>query len=141
MLDTNYVAPALLLGEIANRMEQRGTGTIVGISSVAGERGRASNYVYGSSKAGFTAFLSGLRARLQRRGVRVITVKPGFVATRMTAGIKLPEMLTAQPEEVAASLDRAMRRQRDVIYVRRIWVIIMALIRAMPESLAKRLRV
>jgi short-subunit dehydrogenase len=141
VIDTNYVAPALLLGEVANRMEQRGTGTIVGISSVAGERGRASNYVYGSAKAGFTAFLSGLRARLVRRGIKVITVKPGFVSTRMTVGLKLPQMLTADPEEVADCVDLAIRRERDVVYVRRIWIAIMALIRALPEPLAKRFHI
>jgi decaprenylphospho-beta-D-erythro-pentofuranosid-2-ulose 2-reductase len=141
VMDTNYVAPVLLLGEIANRMEQRGSGVIVGISSVAGERGRASNYVYGSAKAGFTAFLSGLRARLARRGVRVITVKPGFVATRMTAGMKLPPILTAKPKDVADGISKAIRRHRDVVYVRGIWMVIMALIRALPEPLAKRLHI
>jgi short-subunit dehydrogenase len=141
VMDTNYVAPALFLGEIANRMEKRGSGTIVGISSVAGERGRARNYVYGSAKAAFTAFLSGLRARLARRGIKVITVKPGFVATRMTAGMELPAILTAQPEEVADSVDRAIRRHQDVVYVRRIWTVIMALIRALPEPIAKRLSI
>jgi short-subunit dehydrogenase len=141
VMDTNYVAPALLLGEIANRMEQRRAGTIVGISSVAGERGRASNYVYGSAKAGFTAFLSGLRGRLASRGVRVITVKPGFVATRMTVGMKLPKILTAQPKEVADSLGRAIRGHRDIVYVRGTWSVIMALIRALPDPLVKRLNI
>jgi short-subunit dehydrogenase len=140
-METNYVAPALFLGEVANRMEKRGKGTIVGISSVSGERGRAANYVYGSAKAGFTAFLSGLRARLSKRGVRVITLKPGFVATRMTARMKLPKALTAQPAEVATSLVQAIRHHRDVVYVRRIWAIIMALIRVLPEPLAKRLQI
>ena len=140
VMDTNYVAPALLLGEIANRMEQRGAGTIVGISSVAGDRGRAANYVYGSAKAGFSAFLSGLRARLGRRGVKVITIKPGFVATRMTAGMRLPTILTAQPEEVAECLGWAIRHRRDVVYVRRIWSVIMMVIRALPEPLAKRIQ-
>ena len=141
VMETNYVAPALFLGEVANRMEKRGKGTIVGISSVSGERGRAANYVYGSAKAGFTAFLSGLRARLSKRGVRVITLKPGFVATRMTARMKLPKALTAQPAEVATSLVQAIRHHRDVVYVRRIWAIIMALIRVLPEPLAKRLQI
>lgn len=141
VMDTNYIAPALLLGDIANRMEQRGFGMIVGISSVAGERGRASNYIYGSAKAGFTAFLSGLRARLARKGVRVITVKPGFVATRMTAGMELPEILTAKPEEVADGVSKAIHRHNDVVYVRRIWAVIMAIIRGLPEALAKRLRI
>jgi short-subunit dehydrogenase len=141
VMDTNYVAPALLLGEIANRMERRGSGTIVGISSVAGERGRAANYIYGSSKAALTAFLSGLRARLARKGVRVITIKPGFVATRMTAGMKLPGILTAQPEEVAKSLNEALGSSRDVVYVRPIWAVIMSFIRGLPEPIAKRLQI
>ncbi len=116
----NYVGPALFLGEVANRMERRGSGTIIGVSSVAGERGRATNYVYGSAKAGFTAFLSGLRSRLTKTGVHVVTVKPGFVATRMTEGMKLPPLLTAQPEEVAVAVLRSELRRSDIIYVRRI---------------------
>src|SRR3990172_4014587 len=83
ILRTNFEGPALVLASIANRMAERGSGTIVGVSSVAGERGRASNYVYGAAKAGFTAFLSGLRNRLAKKGVHVLTVKPGFVRTRM----------------------------------------------------------
>jgi short-subunit dehydrogenase len=121
-------------------MERRGSGTIIGISSVAGERGRASNYVYGAAKAGFTAFLSGLRNRLAAKGVRVITVKPGFVATRMTEGMKLPPRLTAQPEEVAAAILAATSRRFDVTYVRPIWWLIMAIIRLIPEPVFKKLK-
>jgi short-subunit dehydrogenase len=139
VMRTNYLAPALLLGEIANRMEVRGSGHIVGISSVAGDRGRASNYLYGSAKAGFTAFLSGLRNRLAKRGVAVITVKPGFVDTSMTAGMNLPKALTAQPEEVAGAILRAVREGRDVIYVRPVWRLIMAIIAHIPERVFKRL--
>jgi hypothetical protein len=136
----NYEGPALLLGEIANRFEARGHGAIVGVSSVAGERGRATNYVYGSAKAGLTAFLSGLRNRLARRGVQVVTVVPGFVATRMTAGMDLPARLTAQPAEVAEAVARALRTGRDVVYVRPVWRIVMAVIRAIPEPLFKRMK-
>jgi hypothetical protein len=139
VMRTNYLAPALFLGAVANRMERRGHGTIVGISSVAGDRGRASNYVYGSAKAGFTAFLSGLRNRLARKGVRVVTVKPGFVDTRMTEGMSLPPLLTAGPGEVAEAIVAAERRGRDVVYVRPVWRLIMAAIRAIPERLFKRL--
>jgi hypothetical protein len=139
VMRTNYVGPALILGELANRMEKRGGGTIIGISSVAGERGRASNYIYGSAKAGFSAFLSGLRNRLFRKGVRVITVKPGFVATRMTEGMALPKALTARPEEVGAAVVQAERHRRDVVYVRPIWRLIMLVIRLLPEGLFKRL--
>jgi decaprenylphospho-beta-D-erythro-pentofuranosid-2-ulose 2-reductase len=138
VMRTNFEGPALILGLIANRMEARGSGTIVGISSVAGERGRASNYVYGAAKAGFTAFLSGLRNRLAGQGVRVITVIPGFVATRMTAGMDLNPRLTAQPDEVAAAIARAIDRGRDVVWVRPVWRLIMAIIRALPEAVFKR---
>ncbi|MCK8786190.1 SDR family oxidoreductase [Roseomonas sp. NAR14] len=138
VMRTNYLAPALFLGEVANRMEARGSGTIIGISSVAGDRGRASNYVYGSAKAGFTAFLSGLRNRLAGKGVHVVTVKPGFVDTQMTAGMNLPKPLTAQPEEVAKAVLAAEARGRDVIYVRPVWRVIMSIIRGIPEPVFKR---
>jgi hypothetical protein len=139
VMETNYTAPALFLGEVANRLLGSG-GTIVGISSVAGDRGRATNYVYGSAKAGFTAFLSGLRNRLAKTNVHVITVKPGFVDTRMTAGMKLPPLLTAQPEEVADAIVAAEAKHRDVIYVRSIWRIVMTVISLIPERIFKMLR-
>jgi short-subunit dehydrogenase len=139
VMRTNYLAPALFLGAVANRMQQRRRGTIIGISSVAGERGRASNYTYGSAKAGFTAFLSGLRNRLAKQGVHVVTVKPGFVDTRMTAGMKLPKPLTAKPEEVARAVFAAERRGRDTIYVRPIFQLVMLVIRLIPERVFKTL--
>jgi len=140
IMRTNYVAPSLFLGEIANRMERRGSGTIIGISSVAGDRGRAANYLYGSAKAGLTAFLSGLRNRLAGSGVHVITVKPGFVDTRMTEGMKLPPLLTAQPDEVGRAVLDAEARHRDILYVRAIWRPVMAIICLVPERLFKRMR-
>ena len=136
---TNFTAPAVLLGLIANRWAAGGHGAIVAVSSVAGERGRASNYVYGSAKAGFTAFLSGLRARMVRRGVHVATILPGFVRTRMTEGMKLPPLLTAEPDDVARAILAAEAGRRDVVYVRPVWRVIMAIIRALPETLFKRL--
>lgn len=140
VMRSNYEAPTAILGLIANRMEAAGAGTIVGISSVAGDRGRATNYVYGSAKAGFTAFLSGLRNRLARTGVHVVTVKPGFVATRMTAGMDLPAKLTAQPEELGAAVLKAVTRKRNVIYVRPVWALVMAIIRNIPEPIFKKLK-
>lgn len=138
---TNFEAPSLLLADAAERFAARGSGTIVGISSVAGERGRASNYCYGAAKAGFTAFLSGLRNRLAPGGVRVVTVKPGFVRTRMTAGMKLPGPLTAEPDEVGRRVfDAAERGRGEVVYVRPIWRVVMAVIRAIPEPVFKRLK-
>jgi len=141
VMRTNFEAPALALGWLANRFEARGSGVLVGISSVAGERGRADNYVYGAAKAGFTAFLSGLRNRLARRGVQVVTVLPGFVQTRMVAGRPLPARLTASPQEVAVAVERAVARGRDVVYVRPIWRIVMLVIRAIPERLFKRMKI
>ena len=140
VMRTNYVGPALLLGALAQRFAQRGSGILVGVSSVAGDRGRGANYIYGSAKAGFTAFLSGLRNRLARTGVHVLTVKPGFVRTRMTAGMDLPALLTATPDEVAAAVAGALRARRDVVYVRRIWRLIMLVVRAVPERVFKRMK-
>lgn len=140
VMRTNYIGPARALEAAAKSLQARGGGTIVGVSSVAGERGRAANYVYGSAKAGLTAYLSGLRARLHGTGVRVITVLPGFVDTRMTAGMDLPGMLTAQPEEVARAVVAAIDGRREVVYIRPVWRLIMAAIRALPEPVFKRLR-
>jgi NAD(P)-dependent dehydrogenase (short-subunit alcohol dehydrogenase family) len=141
VLRTNFEGPALLLGLLAERFAARRYGTIVGVSSVAGDRGRASNYVYGAAKAGFSAFLSGLRNRLARSGLRVITVKPGFVRTRMTTGMKLPPLLTAEPHEVARAIFAAAEKGGgDVVYVRKIWRLVMAIISAIPEPVFKRLR-
>lgn len=138
ILRSNFEGPASLLGVLANRMEARGSGTLVGISSVAGERGRASNYIYGSAKAGFTAYLSGLRNRLAGRGVHVVTVLPGFVATRMTEGMDLPRPLLAQPEEVGRAIVAAVEKGRDVIHVRRVWWLVMAILKAIPETVFKK---
>jgi short-subunit dehydrogenase len=141
VMRSNYEGPASILGVIANRFEERGSGTIVGISSVAGDRGRATNYVYGSAKAGFTAFLSGLRNRLAKKGVHVVTVLPGFVNTPMTEGMDLPAKLTAQPEEVAEAIARAVGKKRDVIYVRPVWRLIMLIIRNIPERIFKGMKI
>ncbi len=141
IMRANFEGPALLLGMVAERFAARGRGTIVGVSSVAGERGRASNYVYGAAKAGFTAFLSGLRNRLAKQGVRVVTVKPGFVRTKMTAGLPLPKPLTAEPAAVGRAIHRAAEvAPRDVVYAKAIWAPIMMIIRAIPEPVFKRLK-
>ena len=140
VMRSNYEGPASIFAHLANRFAERGSGTLVGISSVAGDRGRAVNYIYGSAKAGFTAFLSGLRNRLAKQGVHVITVLPGFVATRMTEGMDLPARLTADPDDVAKAIERAVAKRRNVIYVRPVWRIIMAIIRTIPEAIFKRLK-
>lgn len=141
LIRTNFEGPSVILSLFAERFIARGSGTIVGVSSVAGERGRASNYFYGAAKAGFTAFLSGFRNRLFATGVRVVTVKPGFIRTRMTANMKLPALLTAGPEEVARKIYiTAEQSKRDVVYVRPIWRFIMLIIRSIPEPIFKRLK-
>jgi short-subunit dehydrogenase len=140
VLRSNFEGPAHILAAFAGPFAKRGSGTLVGVSSVAGERGRATNYVYGSAKAGFTAFLSGLRNRLAKQGVAVVTVLPGFVNTAMTAGMDLPKPLTAEPQEVADAVLRAVQKGRDVIYVRPIWWLIMLIIRTIPERIFKTMK-
>ncbi len=133
ILDTNYTGIAGLFDIIAGDFEQRRDGFLVGISSVAGDRGRKSNYHYGAAKAALTTYLAGLRNRLHSARVHVLTVKPGFVATRMTRNLNLPKRLTAQPDEVAADIFRAQQRNRDVLYTRWIWRWLMLGIRMIPE--------
>ena len=136
--DTNYTGCASVLGTIANKFMARGSGVIIGISSVAGDRGRKSNYVYGSAKAAFTSYLSGLRHRMVDAGIKVITVKPGFVRTRMTEGMPLPGALTAMPDEVALDIFNAHQKGRDEIYTKWFWRYIMLIIRHLPEFIFKR---
>jgi decaprenylphospho-beta-D-erythro-pentofuranosid-2-ulose 2-reductase len=140
MIRSNFLGLVSILGETANRMEQRGSGTIIGVSSVAGDRGRATNYIYGSAKAGFTAFLSGLRNRLLGKGVTVITIKPGFVRTRMTEGMDLPAILTAAPDELARAIRRAHKRHSQIVYHSHVWRLIMLIICSLPERIFARLK-
>ncbi len=139
-LDTNYTGAVSILNIVANDFESRKSGVIVGISSVAGDRGRMSNYIYGSAKAGFTAYLSGLRNRLQKSNVEVITVKPGFVATKMTENLKLPGPVTATPDQVAADIFRAHKTGRPVVYSRWYWKPIMSVITHVPERIFQKLK-
>lgn len=136
ILHTNFVAPVSLLTWLANYCAQRHAGTLAVLSSVAGDRGRKSNYVYGSSKAGLTAFVDGLRNRIDREGVRVLTIKPGPVKTTMTAGMK-GQGKFADVNKVAATIVKAIDRGRkgpDVLYVPGIWRFIMTAVRAIPEG-------
>lgn len=132
-IQVNYTGCVSFLNIVANDFEQRENGFIVGISSVAGDRGRKANYLYGSAKAGFSAYLSGLRNRLYGCGVQVLTVKPGFVNTKMTEGLDLPAKLTAQPEEVAKEIFAAQKKGKDILYTKWIWRYIMLIIKHIPE--------
>ncbi|HYG00985.1 MAG TPA: SDR family oxidoreductase [Chryseosolibacter sp.] len=140
ILYANFIGAVSILNIVANDMEQRRHGVIIGISSVAGERGRQSNYIYGSAKAGFTAYLSGLRNRLCKSNVHVLTVKPGFVKTRMIENIKTPGPLTSLPSRVADDIYNAMAKGRNTIYTSSIWRPIMYAIKSIPEGLFKRLK-
>ena len=136
----NYTGAVSILEIAANEMEKTGSGTIIGISSVAGDRGRAGNYLYGSAKAGFTAYLSGLRNRLAKKGVHVLTVKPGFVRTAMTEGLPLPAPLTAKPQQIAKDIFRAAKKQKNVLYSLWMWKYVMLIIRNIPEFVFKKLK-
>ena len=139
ILDSNYTGCVLALNVIANHFEKRKSGFICGISSVAGDRGRQSNYLYGSAKAGLSAYLQGLRNRLYHANVRVITVKPGFVDTRMTFG--RPNLfLVASPQAVARGIFAAIRSGKDEVYLPWFWRFIMLVIRSVPEGIFKKLR-
>jgi decaprenylphospho-beta-D-erythro-pentofuranosid-2-ulose 2-reductase len=139
VLTTNYVGVALTLAGLAQYLAQRTDGGgIIGIASVAADRGRQSNYAYGSAKGGLALFLQGLRNRLARRGVHVLTVKPGFVDTPMTQGLE-GLFLVASPERVARDIIRAYKRGRDVLYTPWFWRYIMLVIRCIPERVFKRL--
>lgn len=140
-ISVNFTGAVSILNLCANDMEAKKDGFIVGISSVAGDRGRASNYIYGSAKAGFSAYLSGLRNRLSKSGVSVLTVKPGFVATKMTAHLELPAKLTATPQAVAEAIFKAQQSSRDVLYTKSIWRFIMLIIKHIPEAIFKKMSI
>jgi decaprenylphospho-beta-D-erythro-pentofuranosid-2-ulose 2-reductase len=140
ILYSNYVGAVSILNIVANDFENKKKGTIVGISSVAGERGRQSNYLYGSAKAGFTAYLSGLRNRMFHHGVHVLTVKPGFVKTRMIENMKTPGPITAQPQKVGDTVFKAVKNKSNSIYVLPVWALIMLIIRTIPEGIFKKLK-
>jgi decaprenylphospho-beta-D-erythro-pentofuranosid-2-ulose 2-reductase len=138
-LELNFLSVVSYLTSLANDFEAQGGGCIAVISSVAGDRGRQSNYVYGASKAALTAFLQGLRQRLSRRGVQVLTIKPGFVDTPMTAGVK-KNLLFAKPGTVAAGIVAAIDNGKDEVYLPGFWRWIMLAIRWVPERIFKRLK-
>ncbi|HET8701497.1 MAG TPA: SDR family oxidoreductase [Nitrococcus sp.] len=136
---TNAVSTIALLTPLANRLEQQGFGTLAVISSVAGDRGRESNYVYGSAKAALDAFLEGLRQRLHKAGVRVVTIKPGFVDTPMTEAFK-KGILWASPERVGKRIYWSLNNSPDIVYAPFYWRYIMLIVRLMPRMVFKAIR-
>jgi short-subunit dehydrogenase len=138
VLKTNFLSAVSLITWLANYFEKAGGGTLAVISSVAGERGRKSNYVYGASKGALSIFVDGVRNRIDRAGVQVLTIKPGFVATPMTA--HLPQgPLFAKPAQVAAGIVRAIEKRSDVVYLPAFWAVIMMIVRTVPERIFKKL--
>lgn len=140
IIDINYAKLIPVLNFFAKKMEAKRKGIIIGLSSVAGERGRQSNFIYGSAKAGFTAYLSGLRNYLFDKNVNVMTVKPGFMATKMTEGLPLNPKLTATPKQAASGIYNAFKKKKDVVYIFPIWYFIMLIIRNIPEFIFKKLK-
>ena len=141
VIDVNFTSAVSILSQAATYLEERKSGFIGVISSVAGDRGRQSNYTYGAAKAGLSAFTQGLRNRLYKSGVHVLTIKPGFVATRMTAGLLNPKSpLVASPEKVANDIVRAIKRRRTVLYTPWFWRPIMTLICSIPESIFRKMK-
>jgi decaprenylphospho-beta-D-erythro-pentofuranosid-2-ulose 2-reductase len=140
IIDSNYKGAISILNVVANDFVSLKRGTIIGISSVAGDRGRQSNFLYGSAKAGFSAYLSGLRNKLFRSRVHVVTVKPGFVHTRMTEDLNLPTWLATDPHHVAAVVYKAYSKKTNTVYVLHSWKYIMMIIRLIPEFIFKRMK-
>jgi decaprenylphospho-beta-D-erythro-pentofuranosid-2-ulose 2-reductase len=139
-INSNYTNQVILFNNLLPFLVKNPGSVLVSVSSVAGDRGRASNFIYGSAKAGLTAYLSGLRMLLSKSDVHVITVKPGFVYTKMTKDLNLPKLVTATPEYVAKSILSAVARKSNSIYVSWKWYWIMLIIKAIPEPLFKRLK-
>jgi short-subunit dehydrogenase len=138
ILHTNFLSSVSLITWLANYFEQQHQGTLAVISSVAGDRGRKSNYVYGASKGALNIFLDGVRNRIDRAGVHVLTIRPGFVATPMTA--HLPQgPLFATPARVARGIVKAIARRKEIVYVPSFWRPIMFVIRSVPEFVFKKL--
>ncbi|QQQ27926.1 SDR family NAD(P)-dependent oxidoreductase [Chryseobacterium indoltheticum] len=140
IIDINYSKLVPVMNYFAQKFESKRSGTIIGLSSVAGDRGRQSNFIYGSAKAAFTAYLSGLRNYLFEKKVHVLTVKPGFMATKMTEGLSLNPKLTATPKQAAECIYSAFKKQKNVAYVLPIWGVIMLIIRNIPEFIFKKLK-
>jgi decaprenylphospho-beta-D-erythro-pentofuranosid-2-ulose 2-reductase len=138
-ININFISAAAILTKAAELLEAKKSGYIVAISSVAGDRGRQSNYVYGSAKAGLTVFLAGLRNRLAASAVQVLTVKPGFISTKMTANLKQGPLF-APPKIVAKDIIRAIQKGKDVLYTPWFWRCIMLVIKSIPEKIFKKLK-
>lgn len=139
IIDTNFLGNVSILSLFSLQMKKERRGTLVCLSSVAAERGRRSNFIYGSSKAGLTAYLSGLRSSMFPYGVHVITVIPGFIKTKMIGDLKTPNALTATPQQVAEVVFNSVHRKKNVVYTVWPWRYVMGIIKLIPEGIFKKL--
>ena len=140
IIDINYAKLVPVLNFFAGKMERQRSGTMIVLSSVAGDRGRQSNFIYGSAKAALTSYLSGLRNYLFSKKVHVLTIKPGFMATKMAEGLPLNPKLTASPIQAADGIYKAYKQKKNVAYVLPVWRIIMLIIKNIPEFVFKKLK-
>jgi decaprenylphospho-beta-D-erythro-pentofuranosid-2-ulose 2-reductase len=138
--ETNATSTVALLTRLASLMETQRSGCLAVVTSVAGDRGRPTNYLYGSAKAAISVFCEGLRARLFGTGVHVIDIRPGFVASPMTEGLFLPNALIAQPDAVARRIVAGIDRKVDVLYTPAFWALVMFIIRNIPDFIFKRIK-
>ena len=139
-INSNYIGIISILNIVAKDfIDMANNGFIVGISSVAGDRGRQSNYIYGSAKAGLSIYLNGLRNRMQKYNIHVLTVKPGYVNTKMTAHLNLPAVLTCSPEYISKKIISGQKKGKNIIYVKWFWKYIMYVIKIIPETIFKKL--
>ncbi len=140
VIDINFAKLVPVLNFFAAKMERQRSGTMIVLSSVAGDRGRQSNFIYGSAKAGLTAYLSGLRNHMFSRKVHVLTVKPGFMDTKMTEGLPLNPALMATPRQAAEEIYTAYKKKKNTAYVLPVWSIVMLIIKNIPEFIFKKLK-
>jgi decaprenylphospho-beta-D-erythro-pentofuranosid-2-ulose 2-reductase len=140
VMNINYTYQVLMFNALIPLLKRNQGSMLIAVSSVAGDRGRQSNFVYGSAKAGISEYLSGLRMFLFPYGIHVGTIKPGFVRTKMTQGMNLPPALTSNPEAVAKAIFYAVKKKKNVVYVSWVWRHIMFIIKCIPEFAFKRLK-
>ena len=140
-IQSNYLGLVSILNIISNDFEKQKSGIIAGISSVAGDRGRGSNYIYGSSKSAFSEYLSGLRNRLSNKNVHILTIKPGYIKSKMTEHLTLSKLLTSTPDEVSKTILDSIKKKKDIVYIKWFWRWIMLIIKMIPESIFKRINI
>tara|TARA_Y200000002_G_scaffold379924_1_gene390261 strand:+ start:802 stop:1536 length:735 start_codon:yes stop_codon:yes gene_type:complete len=140
ILRTNFEGPATIINRYIDQFLSRGYGTIVGVSSIAGERGRGKNYLYSSAKSGFTSYLSGLRSKYNHKNIKVITVIPGYIDTKMTEGLKLNKFITASPELVANKIINAIVKDKKIEYISFFWFIVAVILRNLPDFIIRKIK-